>query len=105
MNCLQLPKSGCGDNDDRSARPQGLSYFNTSTLHGFGHPVFKPTIEYVGRNGAPLMARRAPVGVCHFTDYFAEKLQSNKPPVTLGATAASDSTRTMLPHHLIARVA
>ena len=76
---LAIAKGKMGESGDRNAPPQGFSYFNPLTMRGLGHPILGPIIRHCGRNARALMARKAPVGVRYFTDFFAAKLPSGNP--------------------------
>jgi Phytanoyl-CoA dioxygenase (PhyH) len=75
---LALAREKMGEDGARNAPPQAFSYFNPLTMNGLDHPVLGPVIRHCGRNAQPLMARKAPVGVRYFTDYFNVKLPSKK---------------------------
>lgn len=73
---LALAKEKMGENGDRNAPPQAFSYFNPLTMRGLGQPVLRPVIDHFGLSARLLMARKAPVGIRYFTDYFGVKLPS-----------------------------
>jgi hypothetical protein len=73
---LAMAQERMGENGDRNPPPKSFSYFNPLTLRGIAHPVLGPVIRHCGRNARALMARRAPVGIRYFTDYFGAKLPS-----------------------------
>ncbi|HET8711265.1 MAG TPA: phytanoyl-CoA dioxygenase family protein [Spongiibacteraceae bacterium] len=73
---LAIAKEKMGEHGDRNAPPAAFAYFNPLTMHGLDHAVLGPVIRQCGRNGALLMARKAPVGVRYFTDYYNVKLPS-----------------------------
>ena len=73
---LALAREKMGEDGDRNAPPEAFSYFNPLTMRGLDDPVLGPVIRHCGRNGRPLMARKAPVGVRYFTDYYNVKLPS-----------------------------
>jgi hypothetical protein len=75
---LAIAKERMGEDGNRNAPPKSFSYFNPLTMRGLGHPVLGPVIEHCGKNARALMARKAPVGVRYFTDYFGAKLPSRK---------------------------
>ena len=75
---LAIAKERMGEDGDRNAPPKSFSYFNPLTMRGLGHPVLGPVIKHCGRNARALMARKAPVGIRYFTDYFRAKLPSEK---------------------------
>jgi Phytanoyl-CoA dioxygenase (PhyH) len=87
---LAMAKDRMGDDGDRNAPPQKFEYFNPLTMRGLKDPVLGPVIEHVGRNARALMARRAPVGIRYFTDYFAVKLPSKKRNALRGGAGSSD---------------
>jgi hypothetical protein len=76
---LAIAKEDMGEDGDRNAPPQAFSYFNPLTMRGLGHPVLGPVIKHCGHNARALMARKAPVGIRYFTDFFGAKLPSKKP--------------------------
>ena len=76
---LAIAKDKMGEDGARNAPPQAFSYFNPLTMHGLDNPVLGPVIRQCGRAGAPLMARKAPVGVRYFSDYYNVKLPSKEP--------------------------
>ena len=76
---LAIAKENMGEDGDRNAPPQAFSYFNPLTMRGLGHPVLGPVIKHCGQNARALMARKAPVGIRYFTDFFGAKLPSKKP--------------------------
>ncbi|CAN7620418.1 phytanoyl-CoA dioxygenase family protein [Phenylobacterium sp. LjRoot225] len=65
-----------GEKGDRNPPPMAFSYFNPLTMRGLDDPLLRPIIDHVGRGARALMARRAPIGIRYFTDYFAVKLPS-----------------------------
>jgi hypothetical protein len=71
---LALGKERMGEDGARNAPPEAFSYFNPLTVRGLNHPDFEPVIRQCARAGVPLMARKAPVGVRYFTDYYNVKL-------------------------------
>jgi hypothetical protein len=75
---LAFAKDKMGEDGDRNAPPEAFTYFNPLTIHGFDKPVFKPVIDQAARNAKALMARRAPIGIRYFSDYFAVKLPTGK---------------------------
>jgi len=86
---LALGKEKMGEHGDRNPPPQAFSYFNPLTMRGLGHPVLGPVIKHFGHNARALMARKAPVGIRYFTDYFGVKLPS-KSPSAHGGTGSTD---------------
>jgi hypothetical protein len=76
---LAMAKDLMGEDGDRNPPSKAFSYFNPLTMRGLDDPVLRPIIDHVGRNAKALMARRAPVGIRYFTDYFAVKLPSQTP--------------------------
>jgi hypothetical protein len=73
---LAIGKERMGEDGARNAPPQAFSYFNPLTVRGLDHPDFGPVIHQCARAGRPLMARKAPVGVRYFSDYYNVKLPS-----------------------------
>jgi len=73
---LAIAKEKMGEDGARNAPPEAFSYFNPLTMRGLNHPVLGPVIRQCGKAGTPLMARKAPVGVRYFTDYYNVKLPS-----------------------------
>jgi len=71
---LAVAKENMGENGDRNAPPEAFAYFNPLTMHGLDHPVLGPVIRHCGRNASALMARKAPIGVRYFSDYYNVKL-------------------------------
>src|ERR1700730_1137129 len=67
---LTIAKDRMGEEGDRNAPPKSFSYFNPLTMRGLGHPVLGEVIKHCGKNARALMARKAPVGIRYFTDYF-----------------------------------
>jgi hypothetical protein len=86
---LAIAKERMGPEGDRNAPPQAFSYFNPLTMRGLGEPILGPVIRHCGQNARALMARKAPVGIRYFTDYFGVKLPS-KQPSQRGGNGASD---------------
>ena len=86
---LNVAKERMGENGDRNAPPKSFTYFNPLTMRGLRFPALKPVIEHCGRSGRALMARRAPVGVRYFTDYYAVKLPAGSSAVH-GGNGSSD---------------
>lgn len=87
---LAMAKDRMGEAGDRNAPPEAFEYFNPLTMRGLDDPVLGPVIEHVGRNARALMARRAPVGIRYFTDYFAVKLPAKNKSAGQGGTGSSD---------------
>jgi hypothetical protein len=87
---LAMAKEKMGEDGDRNAPPEAFSYFNPLTLRGLRDPVLGPVIEHVGRNARKLIARRVPVGIRYFTDYFAVKLPTRKKKADRGGAGSSD---------------
>jgi hypothetical protein len=87
---LAMAKDKMGEDGDRNAPPEAFSYFNPLTMRGLDDPTLGPIIEHVGRNARALMARRAPVGIRYFTDYFAVKLPTSKKKANRGGAGSSD---------------
>ena len=86
---LAIAKERMGEDGDRNAPPEAFSYFNPCTINGLGHPVFGPVIEHIARNAKLLLARKVPVGIRYFTDYYGAKLPSKK-RVNHGGAGSSD---------------
>ena len=86
---LAIAKARMGEDGDRNPPPKAFSYFNPLTMRGLDNPVLGPVIRHCGRSGRALMARRAPIGVRYFTDYFGAKLPSGKPSDRGGAGAST----------------
>ena len=86
---LAMAKGLMGEDGARNPPPKAFSYFNPLTMRGLADPVLRPIIDHVGRGAAALMARRKPVGVRYFTDYFAVKLPS-KSSADHGGNGRSD---------------
>jgi len=87
---LAIARDKMGEDGDRNAPPEAFSYFNPLTMRGLRDPILGPVIEHVGRSARALMARRAPVGIRYFTDYFAVKLPLKKKKVDQGGAGISD---------------
>src|SRR5579862_7921392 len=75
---IAIAKDKMGEDGDRNAPPEAFSYFNSLTMRGLGNPVLGPVIRHCARNAKALMARRVPIGVRYFTDYYNIKLPSGK---------------------------
>ncbi len=75
---LAIAKDKMGEDGERNAPPEVFAYFNPLTMRGLDDPVLGPVIKHVGRSARALMARRVPVGIRYFTDYYAVKLPSKK---------------------------
>lgn len=86
---LVMAKDRMGEAGDRNPPPKAFAYFNPLTMRGLDSPILRPVIDQVGRGARALMARRAPVGIRYFTDYFAVKLPSGK-SAEHGGTGSSD---------------
>ncbi len=69
-----MAKGLMGEDGARNPPPKAFSYFNPLTMRGLDDPLLRPVIDHVGRGARALMARRVPVGIRYFTDYFAVKL-------------------------------
>lgn len=87
---LAIAKDKMGEDGDRNAPPEVFAYFNPLTMRGLDDPVLGPVIKHVGRSARALMARRAPVGIRYFTDYYAVKLPSKKKKAHQGGAENSD---------------
>lgn len=87
---LAIAKEKMGEDGDRNAPPEAFSYFNPLTMRGLKDPILGPVVEHAGRSARALMARRAPVGIRYFTDYFAVKLPLKKKKVDQGGAGISD---------------
>jgi len=86
---LGIAKAGMGENGDRNAPPQAFSYFNPLTMHGLEHPVLGPVISQCGKSARALMARKAPIGIRYFTDFYGVKLPA-KTVSDRGGNGSSD---------------
>jgi hypothetical protein len=75
---LAIAKEKMGEDGSRNAPPEAFSYFNPLTMRGLDNPVLGPIIRQCGRAGAPLMARKAAVGVRYFSDYYNVKLPARE---------------------------
>lgn len=79
-NLRSMGQELMGEDGARNPPPKAFSYSD---------PILRPIIDHVGRGAKALMARRAPVGIRYFTDYFAVKLPSGSSPGH-GGDGASD---------------
>jgi hypothetical protein len=75
---VAIAKEKMGEDGDRNAPPEAFSYFNSLTMRGLSHPILGPVIRHCGRSARVLMARKVPIGVRYFTDYYNVKLPSGK---------------------------
>lgn len=87
---LAMAKDRMGENGDRNLPPETFTYFNPLTLNGLKDPVLGPIIEHLGRSARSLMARRIPVGIRYFTDFFAVKQPAGKKQAGRGGAGNSD---------------
>jgi hypothetical protein len=78
-----------GEDGRRNPPPKAFPYFNPLTMRGLEDPLLRPIIDHAGRSARALLARRAPVGIRYFTDYFAVKLPSGS-AVEHGGDGSSD---------------
>lgn len=85
---LAVAREKMGEKGDRNAPPEAFAYFNPLTMQGLDHPVLGPVIRHCGRNARALMARKAPVGVRYFSDYYNVKL----PAKTRGTHGGNGAT-------------
>ena len=88
---LELARQAMGDDADGNPIPPGferaaadgefgLDYFNAHLSFGMSNPVLRPLLDDVGKS-ARLLQRRfiapgEPMGVRHYSDFFAPKLPS-----------------------------
>jgi hypothetical protein len=75
---LAIAKDRMGEDGDRDAPPEASSYFNSLVMNGLDDPDLGPVIRHCARGGRDLMARKAPIGVRYFSDYYNVKLPSGK---------------------------
>jgi hypothetical protein len=87
---LAMARERMGERGDRNLPPEVFSYFNPLTLRGLKDPLLGPIIEHCGKNARALMARRAPVGIRYFTDFFAVKQPSKDKRAGVGGAGGSD---------------
>lgn len=87
---LAMARDKMGERGDRNLPPEAFSYFNPLTLRGLEDPLLGPIIDHCGKSGRALMARRAPVGIRYFTDFFAVKQPTSEKKDGSGGAGDSD---------------
>lgn len=87
---LAMAKDRMGERGDRNLPPEAFTYFNPLTLRGLNDPLLGPIIAHCGQIARSLMARRAPVGIRYFTDFFAVKQPTKKRRAGVGGAGGSD---------------
>jgi hypothetical protein len=76
---LERARQKMGEDADSNPREGSiLRYFNPESGMGLTHPLIRPLIEQVGKNGKQLLARRSGVGVRYYEDVFIPKLPSSR---------------------------
>ncbi len=76
---LERARDKMGSDADSNPR-EGyiLPFFNPESGLGLTHPLIRPLIFEVGKNGKALLARRAGTGVRYYEDVFIPKLPSSR---------------------------
>lgn len=87
---LAMAKDKMGERGDWNLPPEAFTYFNPLTLRGLKDPLLGPIIDHCGQGARSLMARRAPVGIRYFTDFFAVKQPTKDKREGRGGAGDSD---------------